>query len=134
MTVAEGDVEPGEELAATGDLGSHVWLSTQQGGAAGTREPDQDVDESAYREQAVLVGDVVAVVRGPVPQATDVIQRVQDSTAADMRLTPLDQVVEGSARWVALDAMVPPQLLEKLLRQLADERDSVLRIAIVEAA
>jgi hypothetical protein len=90
LAVAEGDVQTGEEFATAGDLGGHRRFAAYEGGAAGVGEPDQDVDESAHRQQAVFVGDVVAVVCGTVAEAADVVQCVHHGAAADVRLAALD--------------------------------------------
>ncbi|MBC2904820.1 hypothetical protein [Streptomyces cupreus] len=109
-----------------------MGLAPEQGRAPGVGEPDQHVHEPADRQQPVLVTDVVPVVRGPVAQPTNVLQRVHDCAAADVRTAALDQVVEGLRRRVTLDTVMTPQLLEELLGQFPDQGDRVLGIAVVE--
>ena len=102
--------------------------------AAGAGVPGQDVQQPPDREQAVLVGDRVAVVGGAVAQPLDLVQRVDHPVAADVGPASADQVrqrlpVRGAGR-----AVVDPQLFEQPFGDLPDQRDRVLRIPVRERA
>ncbi|MEV2189817.1 hypothetical protein AB0I02_02280 [Streptomyces phaeochromogenes] len=132
LPVAEGDVQPRKELTTARHLGHHVRLTAEKGRTPGVGEPDQHVHEPADRQQPVLVTYAVPVVCGPVAEPSNVVERIQNRAAANVRTAALDQVVQGLRRRVALDAVVTPQLLEQLLGQFPDQGHRVLGIAVIE--
>ncbi|MFC4008590.1 hypothetical protein ACFOY2_15270 [Nonomuraea purpurea] len=128
----ERHVQAGQELRLDRHVRGQFGNVSAQDAAAGTAEPRQHIQQAADRRKPVLVGDLVPVVSGTIPQPLDVAKGIDDVRAADVRLRAFDQIVQSLAAGVARDVVVPPQLLEYPLRDFAYQGDRVLRVTVAE--